>query len=383
MTNQRKLFFPVLSLLVLVAIATTFLFTRNNSHSKPNGYSIGVVLSLTGRGGTYGQRALYGMQLAADELNSKEPFRSRPIQLIIEDSQSSAQQSLSAFRKLIDVDKISIAIGFVLSDEVLTCAPVANENKVVILSTAAGSDDIKNAGDFIFRNRESATLQSEAIAQACVEHFGFREVSILYSNAANGISYRDSFRNALQRLGGTVPIAVGYNEGKTDYRLEIEHLRARSPLAIYLAGLDQELGLILKQAHEVGFNPQFFASAGAISQKLLEVAGAGAEGLVCGSAPFNVTSEDMRVRAFATAFRTQFGETPDFIAANSYDAVYMLAEIFKSDTRDAEGIKTALYAIRDFPGVGGRTTFDKYGEVAKPIELVIVRNGRFVPLEGR
>ena len=381
MTSRRKIILVGLGALTVVALTVVTLMSRN-SQREPKEHRIGVVLSLTGRGGTFGQRALNGMQLAVDEINATEPFRSRPIRLFVEDSRSSAPQALSAFRKLIDVDHASVVIGFVLSDEVLTCAPVANERRVVVLSTAAGSDQIKDAGDYVFRNRESASLQAESIARASLQRFGFREVAILHSNAANGISYRDSFRDALQRLGGTVPLAVGYNEGKTDYRAEIERVHARSPRAVYIAGLDHELGLILKQAREVGFAPQFFSSAGAISQQLLEIAGAGAEGLVSGSAPFNVESDDARVRSFATAFRTRFGEAPDFIAANSYDAVHILAEIFKSGTTDSEGIKTALYAIRDFPGVGGSTTFDSYGEVTKPIGLVVVRNGRFAPLEG-
>jgi len=381
MTNRRKIVFAVFSVLALVVALVALIFNSPNSQTEPKEYRVGVVLSLTGRGGTFGQRALNGMQLAVDELNATAPFQSRPIKLFVEDSQSSAPQALSALRKLIDVDHISVAIGFVLSDEVLTCAPVANERRVVILSTAAGSDQIKDAGDYVFRNRESASFQAESIAQACVQRFGFREVAILHSNAANGISYRDSFRDALQRLGGTVPLVVAYNEGKTDYRAEIERLRAISPRAVYLAGLDHELGLILRQAREVGVAPQFFASAGAISHKLLQIAGASAEGLVSASAPFNVESADERVRAFTTAFRTRFGQVPDFIAANSYDAVHILARIFKNGATDSEGIKTALYGIRDFPGVGGSTTFDSYGEVSKPVRLLVVRNGRFVTLE--
>lgn len=378
MTKRQKIVLGGLGVLVLVVAAIAFIIKASSSPSTE--YHVGVVLSLTGRGATYGQRALNGMQLAVDELNATVPFRDRPIKLLVEDSQSSAPQALSAFRKLVDIDRIAVALGFVLSDEVLTCAPVANERQVVILSTAAGSDKIKDAGDYIFRNRESASLQAQAIVQACVKRFQLREVAILHSNAANGISYRDSFQGALQQLGGRVPVAVGYNEGKTDYRAEIERLRAQSPRAIYLAGLDHELGLILKQAREVGFAAQFFSSAGAISEKLLEIAGPAAEGLVCGSAPFSVESNDARVKAFAQTFRTRFGEAPDFIAANSYDAIYILALLFRGGKVDSREIKNGLYATRDFPGIGGRTTFDSYGEVTKPIELVVVNNGRFVPL---
>jgi len=367
---------------VLLLVAGLFVVLSRHDTSQPDEYRIGVLLSLTGRGATYGQRALKGMQIALDELNETAQFRTHPLKLLVEDTQSSASRALSGFRKLIDIDHVPVVVGLVLSDEVLTCAPVANEREVVLLSTAAGSDKIKDAGDYIFRNRESATLQADAIAKASIQRFGIKEIAILHSNAANGISYRNRFKDAVQRLGGTILMTVGYNEGKTDYRAEIEQLRGNSPNSVYLAGLDNELGLILKQAKEVGFTAQFFASAGAISQKLLDIAGSGAEGLVCGSAPFNTESDDPCIRDFVLSFRTRFGEQPDWIAANSYDAIYMLSALFKDGAKDADQIKDSLYAMKDFPGVGGRTTFDANGEVAKPISLVMVRNGTFVSLEN-
>jgi branched-chain amino acid transport system substrate-binding protein len=369
-----------------LAAALAFLFCFANCSKQPavegGPIKIGAVLALTSRGATYGQRALHGMQLAVDELNATAFFRKRPLKLLAEDSQSTAAQALSAFKKLIDVDRITVGIGFVLSDEVLTCAPVANAKKVVLLTTAAGSDEIRDAGDYVFRNRESGAAQAEPLAQACIERSKLREIAILHSNSANGVSYRDGFRQAVERLGGSIVAVVGYNEGKDNFRAEIEKLRAKSPKAVYLAGLDKEMGLILKQAHELGFAPRFFASAGGISQKLLEIAGSGAEGLVCASAPFDAESSDPHVRNFANTYRSRFGEAPDFIAANSYDAVYMVADLFEAGAVTGEQIKTGLYAIRDFPGVGGRTTFDNNGEVTKPVTLVTVQNGRFVPVRG-
>jgi branched-chain amino acid transport system substrate-binding protein len=300
----------------------------------------------------------------------------------VEDSQSEARQALSSFQKLVETDRVRVVIGFVLSDEVLTCAPVANRRKVVLLSTAAGSDKIRDAGDYVFRNRESAATQAEAIARYAIEDSDYRRIGIQRSNSANGVSYANAFRSAAQKFGGTVVCEVGYDEGKTDYRTEIGQLRAKSPPAVYLAGLDQELGIILKQARELGFRPQFFASAGAISAKLLGIAGAGAEGLVCGSAPFDAGSRDPKIRAFAWSFKTRFAEDPDFIAANSYDAVRLLASFFAEGKLSANQIKSALYRTKAYPGVGGVTTFDPFGEVQKPVFLVQVRKGNFTPMEA-
>lgn len=374
---MKTKFYIFFILIICVAIQLLFMSCETSKDVK---YEIGVVLSLTGRGATFGQRALKGMELAVNDINNKEPFKSNPLILIVEDSQSSASGALSAFRKLVDINNVEVVVGLVLSDEVLTCAPVANKEKVVLLTTAAGSEKIKEAGDYIFRNRESASLQANIVASAAVNDFGYKEIGILHSNAANGISYRDNFTQAIQKLGGQIVVSVGYNEGKNDYRAEIEELRAKSPKAVYLAGLDTELGLILKQSMEVGFATQFFGSPGVISEKLLEIARTSAEGLISAKAAFDPNSEEPRVLEFVRKHKERVGEVPDFIAANSYDAISILATLFKKNFVIAEEIKDALYSVKDYPGVGGHTTFDSYGEVTKPLTLVKVQMGEFKPL---
>jgi len=365
--------------ILIVAFILLSITSRCHRQTTPSEFRIGAVLALTDRGATYGNRARMGMELAVTELNAQPDFKSHPIILKIEDSRSSAKDALSAFQKLADLDHVPVVIGFVLSDEVLTCAPVANQRKIVLLTTAAGSDKIKDAGDYIFRNRESGSLQADVIARACVEQLGIREVGILHSTSANGVSYKDGFKAAAQRLGVKIVGTVEYNEGKNDYHAEIERMRATNPKAVYLAGLDHEMGLILKQSRQVGFAPQYLASAGGVSQKLIELAGQGAEGLVCATAPFDIQSTDSRVWQFVSAYKAKFNEDPDWIAANSYDAVVMLANIFQKYGTAPDQIKAALYATKKFPGIGGTTTFDSDGEVSKPLLLVQVVNSLFQP----
>lgn len=375
--HRRQKPISILALLALSSLAILALACDKQA-AQLEEYEIGVVLALTGRGATYGQDSLNGMQLALDEVNAEAGQNGGPrFRMTVEDSKSLGQQAVEAFRKLIDQNKVFVAVGFTLSDEALNAAPLAQQRKVVLLSPSAVSDDIKNAGDYVFRNREGAAAQAEAIARAAVERFGKQKLAVLHSNSANGISYRDGFVNAVVGLGAPTPATVGYDENKTDYKAEIEKLRAMNPEGVYLTGLDKEMGLILKQSNESGFKPQFFASAGAISQRLLETAGPGAEGLVCGSAPFDPKSNEPHVQAFVKAYRDRFGADPDFFAANSYDAIKLITSFIREGATDADSLKARLYQVKDYNGIGGKTTFDQYGEVSKPISLVQVLNGEF------
>lgn len=369
------------NILILFTLLSIFLSLPGcnlcTQKKSKNEIKIGVVLSLTGKGATYGINAKRGMQLAIEELNKKPPFNKQNISLLIEDSKSSASSALSAFNKLIDIDHVSVAVGFVLSDEVLTCAPVAEKQKVVLLTTAAGSDKIKDAGDYIFRNRESGSFQSKAIAEFAFINLGIKKYAVLYSNSANGISYKDAFVNTIKNLGGEV-ISIGYNEGETNFSGEIEKLKKNKVSSVYLAGLDVELGQILKQSKELNYSPQFLASAGGISPKLLEIAGISSEGLICGSAPFDTASTDLLTKNFIQSYISHFNQAPDFIAANSYDAIYILASIFSEGKTSADRVKNGLYNIKNYKGVGGNTTFDSDGEVQKPITIVKVYHGKFI-----
>jgi len=265
----------------------------------------------------------------------------------------------------------------VLTDEVLACAPVANQTRTVILTPGAGGTELEKAGPYVFRSRESAVYQTEAVAKACVVQFGFKEVGVIHSNAANGISYRDTFTKAAESLGAKVVVTVAYNEGKTDYRAEIEQLRQRNPPAIYVAGHDTEMAAILKQCREVGFTPKFFASAGAVSKKLIEIAKDAAEGMVCATAWFDADSNDPRIQAFTVAYKARNNDPPDWVAANSYDAIFIVAEVLKGGASSGEAMKASLHATKDFPGIAGTTTFDAAGGVVKPVGLVKVISGQF------
>jgi branched-chain amino acid transport system substrate-binding protein len=374
MNRQSRLTVALATLAATAALATAC----SRAPEKPQEYKIGVVLALTGRGATYGQESLNGMQLAVDEINEEAKKNGDPqVRLIVEDSQSDGPKTVEAFRKLIDQEKIFVAVGFTLSDEALSAAPLAEQRKVILFSPSASSDDLKTAGDYVFRNRESGAVQADAMAKAAIQRYGKKKVVVLHSNSANGISYRDTFVNTAVRLGTRPPDTIGFDEGKTDYRKEIAEVQAKNPDAIYLVGLDKELALIVKQAHEMGFDAQIFGSSGVMSPRFLEAAGAEAEGLICAGPPFNLGSKDPKIQQFVRNYRERFGMDPEYFSATSYDAIYIITGLLKEGVMDSDTMKTRLLAIKDYPGISGTTTFDEDGEVSKPMDLLQVQGGKF------
>ena len=128
--------------------------------------------SLTGAGETYGTVASQAKQMALDEINAAGGVNGRPIEFIVEDSKCNAQDAITAYKKLTDVDGVKIILGTSCSGAMLGAAPLAEADGVILFSGLASNPDIANAGDYIFRTQISDT-RSASTPATCSGPTGF------------------------------------------------------------------------------------------------------------------------------------------------------------------------------------------------------------------
>ena len=111
--------------------------------------------SVTGPGETYGTVSVQAKEMAVAEINAAGGINGRMLELIVEDSKCNAQDSITAFKKLTEVDEVKIILGTSCSGAMLGAAPLAEEAGVILFSGLATNPDIANAGDYIFRTSMS------------------------------------------------------------------------------------------------------------------------------------------------------------------------------------------------------------------------------------
>ena len=112
---------------------------------EPDTFRIGVMESLTGAGETYGTVASQSKQMALDEINAAGGINGRMLEFVVEDSTCSAQDAITAYNKLTNVDGIKIILGTSCSGAMLGVAPLAEEDGVVLFSGLATNTNIANA----------------------------------------------------------------------------------------------------------------------------------------------------------------------------------------------------------------------------------------------
>ena len=337
---------------------------------------IGAIFALTGDAAMYGERAKRGVELALEEIN-KEGIRGSKINIVYEDSQGDSQKAVSAFQKLVELDKVTFIIGPLSSSEVLSIAPIAEKKKVIILTPTSSAPQITYAGDYIFRNCMSDLFDGAALAEFAFKKLQKKKAGTIYINNDFGIGLKESFKKRFSSLTGEIIIEESFERRDTDFRTQLSRIKAKNPDVLFLIGY-AEMGQILKQAKELGLKSQIVSFSSFEQPDIIKVAGNAAEGVYYTFQGFDSESEEEVVKNFTAKYKERYNEDSDIFAALSYDAVKIYAEALKRGGFNVEDLKKALYEIKHFIGVVGKTSFDENGDVIKPIGIKKVENGKFV-----
>lgn len=338
---------------------------------------IGVLTTLTGESAKYGKSALDGIQLAVDEINNKGGIENKKIKTIIEDDGSENTKAVSAFTKLANIDKVAVIIGPISSSAAMVCSPIANNLKVVLFSPSAATPLFTSPQDFTFRNRVSSNYEIIELANVAYSRLGLRRIAILYVNNDYGLGNKNVFEVSFEKFGGKIVDTELFTEGSSNLRDQLLKIQRGKPNGIFLVGQGTEGGYALKQAKELGLKTQFLSTITIQRSDVLQIAGKAADGVIYALPTFDRNSSK-KAKEFEEKYKNNYNTEPDIFSGNGYDAVYIVAKAIELGGYTAEGIKSALFKIKNFDGVTGNTTFDSNGDVTKPIAVKIIKNNKFI-----
>lgn len=374
MKRLRHTVHSLLSTVSLSALVASGLFLA--CAGKKGDIKVGAVLELTGEIAAYGNAAMRGMQVAADELNKSDYFGGRRLQLLFEDSGSEPQKAVAGIQKLISTSKVPVVIGGVSSGTTLAMASVAEKSKVVLFSPGASAPALTNAGDYIFRNYPSDLFETKIMAKYLISK-AMTRVSIIYSNNEFGQGLSTAFKGEFVSLGGKIVTEEGYGADVSDFRTLISKIPRSGVDALYLPGYYQSVGLLLRQLRELGVRIPVYSCTGIEDPKFFDASGNAGDGVIYPTPSIDFENPPPEAKGFMTEYAKRFGEQPNYPALLAYDALKIVALAMKEGGYSADSIKSALYRVKDFPGITGRTTIDSNGDAVKPFSLKVTHNGHF------
>ena len=377
---MRKYIWIGLAVVLIIAVVA---IVWNVTRPVGNGDTVivGMISPFTGEGANYGKAARTAIDLAVEEINALGGINGAKLVIKYEDDKGTPKDAVSAFKKLATVDKLSAVLGPFYSSNVLACAPEANRLRVVLLTGTATSDNIRDAGEYVFRVCPSNDTQARTIAEFAYKRLNLKTSFILYRNVDYGVTLRDAFEKAFKELGGGIVGVEAIRAEATDVRGQLTKVKAAGPDFIFSAVHYPEGSAILRQAKELGISAVVIGTDGGYDPELIKRAGKAAEGSYWVTIGWGDEKSNPAVGKFKKAYRARYGENPGVYSGLYYDATHVLAKALSATSKiDGPSVREALNETV-YEGPTGSTKFDAVGDVSKPFSVYQVEDGNFVPVK--
>jgi branched-chain amino acid transport system substrate-binding protein len=344
---------------------------------EPDTILLGEVGSLTGSEATFGLSARNGIEMALNEVNEAGGVRGKKVGVRVYDSQGKPEEAAQATTRLITQDKVSIIIGEAASSVSMAMADKAQAAGVPQITYTSTAPEVTQKGDYIFRVCFIDPFQGLVMAKFARENLKLNQVALLTDNkSAYSIGLAKVFTEEFEKMGGKISASESYSKGDTDFRAQLTSIKQAKPEAVFVPGYYTDVGLIARQAVELGLKVPLLGGDGWESEKLFELGGSALNGSYF-SNHYALDNPDPLLKAFAERYQKTYGGLPDSVAALAYDATKLAVDAMKrAPNLSGRALRDAIAATKDFPGVAGRITINAKRDAEKQAVVLKVEDGK-------
>jgi branched-chain amino acid transport system substrate-binding protein len=375
-------------------------------------HTVGMVVSLTGPAGRFGQAAAKSVELAFNELNAaagSAGIAGGRLAFDLRDAQSQGSVAVDQARQLVDLRRVPAIIGGIISSvSIPIVTSVTGPAGVVQISPASSSPTLTRMAaegqtrGWFFRTITSDALQGTAAARYALDQ-GLRRLAIIHVNNDFGVNMVNEFRRAYLALGGQITNTVAYNQGQASYAPEVTQALRGDPPALYLVSYPGDGTNIARTWIQQGGAQTFLLNDGMNSADFIRDVGPRFLNNAFGTSSGTVTtpSTEFFRRAYPAMSGGFSAEAPAADRAFDAGAILGLA-IAKAGRFEAgpireairevtgaggevvhagpEGFRRALELLRAgqrirYVGVIGAVEFDQNGDITGPFRKWRIQNG--------
>jgi branched-chain amino acid transport system substrate-binding protein len=351
--------------------------TTGGSSTGGDTILLGQVGSLTGSEATFGVSGRNGIALAVQEANAAGGVKGKKLVVRVYDSQGKPEEAAQAATRLITQDKVVVLLGEAASSNSLAMAEKAQSAGVPMITPSSTNPAVTRKGDYIFRVCFIDPFQGFVMAKFSRENLKLNRVAVLQDNkSAYSVGLTDVFSRKFSEMGGAIVANESYSKGDTDFRAQLTAIKKTRPDALYVPGYYTDVGIIARQARELGLLVPLLGGDGWESDKLFELGGTALEGSYF-SNHYAVDNPDPFLKEFIAKYQAAYGSVPDSVAALAYDAARLAIDAMKrAPDLSGPALRDAIASTQDFKGVAGTINLDKNRDAVKQAVILKVEDGK-------
>ncbi|MDY0018513.1 MAG: ABC transporter substrate-binding protein [Anaerolineae bacterium] len=374
---RTRYFWFLLMILVLVA------FPACGGGAGSGTVKIAILAPLSGDVATFGESTRNGAMMAVEEWNAKGGVLGKQIEVVVEDSQCSAEAAVSAANKVIDQDGVKFIIGEVCSSASIPISEVAMAKGIFQISPTSTNpsvtvDEAGKTKSTIFRACFIDPFQGTVGAKFALENLGAKTAAVFLDQGNDYVrGLAEFFRDAFEAGGGEVVVWETYTGEDQDFSAILTKVKDASPDVLYLPDYYSTVNLIAAQAREKGVTAVMMGGDGWDSSDLDVTVVDG------GYFTNHYSADDPRpvVQDFVKKYQEKYGSVPDALATLAYDAANILFQGMEN-AKSAEPAEVAkAVETGSFPVVSGDISYDASHNPVKAAAMLQVSGGNVIYID--
>ncbi len=387
---RRRITILMKTVLLVGLIFSLLLIVEGKPLRAAEPIKIGVVLSITGRGGFLGTPEKEAITVVVEEVNRKGGLFGRQIELNFEDDQSNPTNSAVAATKLIRDKKVCCLLGSSLVVGCMAILPICEREEVVQLALAPISIPLKK---WIFCVPVTDYRLAQRMLKFTVDTFGARKIALLHSTDTYGMNGAQGIIDTVDKHGASLVITEKFDVADTSMIPQLTKVKAAHPDAIILYANVNPASVIAKNYNQLGMETRLVGSAGIPTPEFIKLVGKiveggrwiifGLEDLYADRMPPDDPYRKNLFDPILKAVQEKYGRTEwNGFYRNGHDPIRIVIEALKiAGTDDRAALRDALEKVR-FKGFLGDFKYsptDHEGTLGEAFVPVIIKDDKYWP----
>jgi branched-chain amino acid transport system substrate-binding protein len=376
--KMRKL--TICVVLVLVTMLAMGLNACGKGAKKS--IKIGINAPITGDIPKVGEGSKFAAQMWLEDIEKAGGLeiggKKYKVELVIEDNESKAESAVKANTKMITEDGVLAIVGPQASSQAIPAGDVANNYQTPMISPWSTNPDTTKNRPYVFRGCFLDPFQGPVVANFVKEQFQFTKAAVLFDVASDypkGLA--EFFKKSWEEINGPGSVVAyeTFTTKDTDFSSQLTTINNSGAEFLFTPQYYNEVALIVKQAHELGWSKPIVGSDSWGSAETVELCGDDCNGLFF-STHYAAAGATGATKAFIDRYNQKHGYVPDDVAALTWDSLRLVQQAIQNTgtltgdiKKDRTAVRDALAKIKDFKGITGDMTFTEDGD---PIKCAVI-----------
>jgi len=337
------------------------------------------IMEVSGTGATPGNNFDNGVKLAVKEINAAGGILGRKINYVSLDTQTNPALAKAVTQKAID-EGAYVVLGPVHSGSMIVSMGETRRAEITNFTGGEAAVITQQGNPYVFRTSFTQSTSMPKLARYIKEQLKARSIAIAYTNNDFGKGGRDEMVKALAAQDIKVVADISTDPGQADFSGPALKIKQSDADALFAYLTEEEGARLLRELKKQGFDKPIVGETTIIGQKVIELAGPAAEGIL-GHVGLTPDAPQATVKAFDEKYMKEYKQRTDHNGMKGYSAVYvvkaMTEKIGKFDSKAlAAALHGARISVKDHPGVLLDVSFDQKGDLDRESFIVKVVGGK-------